>query len=104
MSLIGAVLAFFYLDGALRVAVIAFLLATDVAEIYIWLRWRKRRSTMGSDALVGKWGTVVTACDPEGRVKVHDQIWKARSEVPLAIGDPIVVTEVDGLWLDVARR
>lgn len=104
MSLIGAVLAFFFLDGVLRIAVIAFLLATDVVEIYIWLKWRKRRATMGSDALIGKWGTAVTACDPEGKVKVHDQIWRARSAEPVAAGDPIVVTEVDGLWLDVARR
>lgn len=104
MSIIGAVLAYFYLDGALRIAVIAFLLATDVVEIYIWLRWRKRKSTLGIDGLVGKPGMVVADCDPEGQVKVNGLIWRAEAEEPLESGEPIVVTAVEGMRLDVRRR
>ena len=104
MSIIGAILAFFFLDGALRIAVIGFLLATDVVEIYIWLRWRKKKSITGIETLVGRTGTAVTDCAPDGQVKVNGQIWKASCSDPLAPGDPIVVTEVDGLRLQVSRR
>ncbi len=104
MSIIGAILAFFFLEGALRVAVIAFLLATDVVEIYIWLRWRKKKSISGMDALVGKTGIAVTECAPDGQVKVNGQIWRASCDDPLSPGDPVVVTHVHGLRLEVSRR
>lgn len=104
MSIIGAILAFFFLEGALRVGVIAFLLATDVVEIYIWLRWRKKKSITGMDALVGKTGIAVTECAPDGQVKVNGQLWRASCGDPLAPGDPIVVTHVEGMRLQVARR
>ena len=104
MSLIGAVLAFYFLDGALRIVVIAFLLATDVVEIFIWLKWRKKRSVTGIDALIGKTGTAVTECTPDGQVKVNGQIWKATCEGGAGSGDRVVVTAAEGLRLKVARR
>lgn len=104
MSLIGAVLAFFYLEGALRIAVITLLLATDVVEIYIWLRWRKKKSITGHEALVGRAGIAVTPCDPDGQVKVNGQIWKATCDSAVEVGDDIVVTGTEGLRLFVARR
>ena len=104
MSIIGAILAFFFLDGALRIGVIVFLLMTDVAEIFIWLKWRKKKSMTSFEALVGKPGTAMTDCDPDGQVKVNGQIWKATCDSSVTTGDPIVVTAVDGLRLHVARR
>ncbi|HJR45621.1 MAG TPA: NfeD family protein [Actinomycetota bacterium] len=104
MSVIGAILAYFFLEGWVRIAVIGFLLLTDVVEIIIWLRWRKRKSITGAEGMIGTPGTAVTDCHPEGRVKVMGQIWKARCAEGADSGDEIEVTGVEGLSLNVTRR
>ncbi len=104
MSLIGAVLAYFFLEGTLRVVVIAALLLSDVFEIAIWLRWRKRKAMTGPDGMIGKKGTALTECAPDGRVKVMGQIWNASCVGGAEPGDEIEVTGVDGLKLQVTRR
>ena len=104
MSIIGAVLAYFFLEGTVRIAVIGFLLLTDVVEIIIWLRWRNRKAITGAESMVGRAGTVVTDCDPEGRVKVMGQIWKAVCPEGADTGDDIEVVATEGLSLHVARR
>jgi len=104
MTIIGALLAYFFLDGAWRVVVIVGLLVTDVFEIAIWLKWRKRKAITGIEAMVGAPGVVLTDISPEGQVKVQGRIWKAIADEPLASGDEIEVRAVDGLQLHVARR
>lgn len=97
MSLIGAVLAFLFLDPPLKWVVVGGLLATDVFEIWLWLRWRKRRSISGPEALIGAKGIVVSDLDPTGQVKTKGQIWRARAPDRLPIGTPVEVVGVDGL-------
>ena len=104
MSIIGAILAYFFLEGTLRIAVIGFLLLTDVVEIFIWLRWRNRRSITGAESMVGTSGVVVTECRPDGRVKVMGQIWKAHCPDGADHGDEIEVVAIEGLSLHVARK
>ncbi|MDP9067605.1 MAG: hypothetical protein M3N53_04525 [Actinomycetota bacterium] len=104
MSLIGAVLAYFFLDGTLRVVVIVALLLSDVFEITIWLRWRKKKAMTGPDGMIGRKGTAISECRPEGRVKVMGQIWNASCLTGAEAGDEIEVTGVDGLRLHVVRR
>lgn len=104
MSIIGAVLAYFFLEGTIRLVVIIGLLATDVVEIAIWLRWRKKRSTTGAEGMVGRIGTAISDCDPEGSVRVMGQIWNARAETPISAGDEIQVNATEGLRLHVSRR
>lgn len=104
MTIIGALLAYFFLEGTWRVVVIVALLASDVVEIAIWLRWRKKRAITGAEAMIGMPGVALTDLAPEGQVKVQGQIWKATSDEPLESGDPIEVRRVDGLRLRVARR
>lgn len=97
MSLIGAVLAFLFLDPPLKWVVVGGLLATDVFEIWVWLRWRKRRSITGPEALIGAKGVVVSDLDPTGQVKTRGQIWRARAPDRLPIGTRVEVVGVDGL-------
>ena len=104
MSIIGAILAYFFLEGTLRIAVIGFLLLTDVVEIFIWLRWRNRRAITGAESMIGTAGVVVTDCHPEGRVKVMGQIWKAHCAEGADNGDRIEVIATEGLSLHVARK
>ena len=106
MTIIGALLAYFFLEGAWRVVVIVALLLSDVVEIAIWLRWRKRKAITGAEAMVGLGGVALTDLSPDGngQVKVQGQIWKAVADESLESGDAVEVKEVDGLRLRVARR
>ena len=104
MTLIGAVLAYFYLEGTVRIVVVGLLLLSDVVEIAIWLRWRKRRAFTGAEGMVGRTGVAISDCAPEGKVRVMGQIWNATSKEPLAAGDEVEVTATQGLRLHVARR
>ena len=104
MTIIGAILAYFFLEGTWRIVVIVGLLLSDVVEIAIWLRWRKRKAITGAEAMVGVVGVALTDLSPEGQVKVQGQIWKAVADENLEQGQSVEVTEVDGLRLRVARR
>jgi len=103
MTTIGAILAFIFLDPPWRWIVIGGLLITDAFEIMIWLRWRKKRSITGSDTLVAQFGEAIGPLDPEGQVKLRGQIWKARSNEPVARGEWVRVESVEGLTLMVSR-
>jgi membrane-bound serine protease (ClpP class) len=99
MSLIGAILAFVFLDGPLRWVVIGCLLATDVFEVWVWLRWRKRRSMTGPEGLIGATGIVVSDLAPRGQVRAKGQIWNATADGRVITGTAVQIREVDGLQL-----
>lgn len=74
----------------------------DVAETAVLIRWSKRRrAVVGAEALVGRPGVVVRALTPRGQVRVDGELWDARAEYPLAPGEEVVVTSLDGLVLEV---
>ena len=60
---------------------------------------RKSPIESGSEELIGIAGEVVEAVDMLGRVRVHSEIWQARSTVVLAPGQRIRVIGRDGLTL-----
>ncbi|MDQ3982777.1 MAG: hypothetical protein M3271_08895 [Actinomycetota bacterium] len=102
MTVIGATLAILFLESPWRWIVIGLLLLTDVFQIAIWLRWRKRKSITGIESIVGAPGRAVTTLDPDGQVSVRGQLWSARSSERVEVGDDVTVTAVDGLKLEVA--
>jgi membrane-bound serine protease (ClpP class) len=68
------------------------------------LRARKRPVVSGREGMVGATGTVV-AVDADGAwAEVQGERWRVRSDAPLAVGDRVRVTAVDGLTLVVARE
>jgi membrane-bound serine protease (ClpP class) len=103
MSLIGAVLALIFLDPPLKWVVAGCLLATDVVEVWLWLRWRRRRSTTGPEGLIGTVGVVVRDLDPRGQIKAKGQIWTARSSRALSAGTRVEIVAVDGLEVSVVE-
>ena len=101
MTLIGSVLAITFLPSPWRWLVIAALLASDIVQISIWLRWRRRRSATGAEALVGAVGEALNDCRPHGQVKLKGQIWKAYCDEGVERGTKVVVDQVEGLELHV---
>lgn len=104
MTIIGATLAILFVDPPWRWVIIGGLLLTDVFQIAIWLRWRKKKSITGIESLVGADGRAVTTLDPDGQVRVRGQLWSATSSERIEVGDDVTVTAVDGLKLEVAPR
>jgi membrane-bound serine protease (ClpP class) len=65
------------------------------------IRSRRERVTTGSEQLLGLEGEVVSWAGDKGRVRVHGEIWAARSRDDLRAGEKVRVTGRDGLTLDV---
>ena len=99
--IIGTVLAFVFLEWPWRGVAIALLAAYELFEIFLWLRWRNRRSITGADALIGAIATAITDLRPDGQVRLRGEIWKARCDDGASAGDDVVVEAVDGLRLRV---
>ena len=104
MLLVAAVLLMlFVVPPGLGVALVAVALVAEIGELVLWRRMLDRiRVTTGAEGLLGTTGEAITACDPEGSVRIRGEIWKARAEPPAARGERIVVEAVDGLTLSVA--
>ncbi|MGH2736821.1 MAG: NfeD family protein [Actinomycetota bacterium] len=103
MTTIAVILAWVLLDGVLRIAVIAALALFELFEITLWMRWRKKRSITGAEAIVGTRGVAVTDLRPTGQVRVRGQLWKAHAENEVAAEDAIEVVGVEGIQLRVKR-
>ncbi len=67
---------------------------------------RLSTETIGRDGLIGEEGTALADFVPDGLVDVGGARWRATAhrEAGLAQGDPVVVTGVDGLFLEVEPR
>jgi membrane-bound serine protease (ClpP class) len=65
------------------------------------LRARAARVTTGSAGMIGLKGRAETAIEPEGRVFVRGELWRARSQTKIAAGEIVRVVGVEGLTLDV---
>src|SRR5688572_10289097 len=102
--IIGTTLALVFLDGWVRYAAIALVAGIELAEVLIWLRWRKVKATTGAEGIVGMAARVLTDLDPTGQVRVKGQIWKATAAERAVEGEDVVVESVNGLELRVSRR
>ena len=106
MLLILAVLAaLFWLPTAWGIVVVAAATLVEVAEVAFWFWFSKRRKVVtGAEALPGSRGVVAVSCRPEGQVRVHGELWRARCEEGADAGDEVVVERLeDGLTLIVTR-
>ncbi len=67
------------------------------------VRTRFSTPTIGREWMVGTVGDAVEAVSPDGVVKIHDALWKARTNraTPVAAGDRVRVVAVEGLVLEV---
>jgi membrane-bound serine protease (ClpP class) len=67
------------------------------------VRTRFSTPTIGRDAMIGRVGVALSGVDPDGTVDVNGAPWRARTNraTPISSGDPIRVTAIDGLVLEV---
>ena len=87
------------LIGGFAAASLAFLLFVGT----VLVRTRRRPVVSGSEELIGSEGVVMEGFEREGWVHVHGEMWRGRSDAPLAKGERVRVTAMNGLTLDVVR-
>jgi membrane-bound serine protease (ClpP class) len=63
------------------------------------LRARRRPVLTGAEELIGSTGEVVSWSQTEGHVRVHGEIWSARSDRPFLTGQKVRVVSRSGLTL-----
>jgi membrane protein implicated in regulation of membrane protease activity len=97
--LLGAILlAIFVLPSPWGIVAVVAGGVIDVGESLALLKWsRRRRSSVGADALVGQRAIVSTPT----QVRVAGELWEARADRPLLPGEEVVVRAVEGLTLHV---
>jgi membrane-bound serine protease (ClpP class) len=73
-----------------------------VAEVVYWQRrMRAHKVQTGVENLVGAVGEVAEPLAPAGQIRVHGELWEARSNRTLPSGTAVRVVAVHGLVLDV---
>jgi membrane-bound serine protease (ClpP class) len=65
------------------------------------LKSRSWKVSTGKEELLGEEGVVTTALPAggEGMVRIHGELWRARSLAPIADGKAVRVVRIDGLKL-----
>ena len=86
--------------GLVLAVVIPFALIL-IVMVRLALRARQTRVTTGLAGMVGLKGRAETAIEPEGRVFVRGELWRARSQTKIAAGENVRVLGVEGLTLEV---
>jgi membrane-bound serine protease (ClpP class) len=72
--------------------------------IGLGIRVHGKKRASGPEAMIGETGEATSDIDPEGRVFLHSEIWKAKSEERIEKGAAVEVTAIDGLTLIVRRK
>ena len=93
--------AFFLLPSPWGVGVVIVAALCEAFEIALWRRVIRYRVRTGAEALVGMNAQLVQECAPRGRVRLRGELWNAVSSAPAAVGETVVVRQVEGLRLEV---
>jgi membrane-bound serine protease (ClpP class) len=96
LLVLAVLAAIFWLPTPWDVLAVVAAAAVEVAEVWLWLWWTKRRQPVtGAEALVGTVALATTALEPEGRVRVEGELWQARSEPAAEAGERVVIQGVE---------
>jgi len=65
------------------------------------MRSRRRAVVAGPEEMIDSAGAVLDWTGEEGHVRIHGEVWRARASGPIAKGERVRVTRIDGLTLEV---
>ena len=100
--LIGIFLALFVFPDGWEVPVIIGFGLLEIGEtVFTWRLSRSWGVRWGPETLIGARGRAITDCQPSGTVRVHGDVWQARSDAGVRAGEPVRVLSRDGLVLAV---
>lgn len=102
LTIVAVVLALTVLPSPWSWVAVLSAASVDVAETVVFLRWsRRRRASVGAEALIDRRAVVVTPLAPRGQVKLDGELWEARASTPVEPGRVVTVRALDGLVLAV---
>ena len=83
---------------------VIFTTAFFLFAISFGIKAQLRKPTTGIEGLIGEVGETITELNPEGRVRVHGELWNAESlDGPINIGSKIKISAVNNLKLKVQK-
>jgi membrane-bound serine protease (ClpP class) len=104
---LGSVMLFESADPYVRLSRSLVLAATIfsagfmVLGLTLVMRTHKRKPVTGISGMIGNEGVTTTDLSPEGKVKVHGEIWTAVCSRVIPAGSKVRVTAVKGMMLEV---
>jgi membrane-bound serine protease (ClpP class) len=70
---------------------------------YLVIKSQRRKSALGNTGMIGVTGEVIERIAPRGKIRVHGEIWAAKSDETIEPGENAVVRSVEGLEVSVRR-
>lgn len=106
MMLVDSPLPEWQLSLGLVIPVVLGFTGIAVFLVRLGLAAQRRRSVTGEAGMIDEVGEALSAIEPgsPGRVTTHGEIWRAVAAEPIAAGDRVRVTNVDGLTLTVRKE
>ncbi len=93
-----------YVPSGVLIAIMAAWAANSIFFYQIGSRALRRKPVSGLGSVVDSKGKVVSPLDPDGVVKISNELWEARSASGrIDAGDVVTVVEQDGLKLVVVK-
>ncbi|MGM0622971.1 MAG: NfeD family protein [Campylobacterota bacterium] len=87
--------------------IVAFAFVSLLCFIYllqIIVKSRKTKPKTGMEQMIGMEGEVVKKNRDHYLVHVHSETWDATAQKPLAVGDRVIVTRIEGLTLQIKEK
>lgn len=101
-AVVAILLAIFVLPSPWGLVAIVAGVAVEIGESLFWIRYTRRiRTVTGTEALIGRRAVVVEACRPDGRVRVHGELWRAHCPNGAEVGEHVRIVRVEDLTLEV---
>jgi membrane protein implicated in regulation of membrane protease activity len=98
--LFAVLLAVFVLPSPWGLVAILTGAVIELGEAWFWIRFTRRRSSVtGAEGLIGRRARVVQACRPDGKVRVHGELWNAHCAAWADAGAHVHVVRVEDLTL-----
>ena len=105
MALVVAViLALFFAPWPWNLIAVLAGVVIEVGELTWGLRLARRwRPQTGAEAMIGQVAEVVARCHPNGRVRIHGELWEARCAEGADVGESVRIEGLEGLTLIVTH-
>ncbi len=88
---------YYQLSWSVMLPTVALALGFTFLVVNFGVRALRRQTPTGSEGMIGRIGSAKTNLTPKGQIFVQGEIWDAVSSAPVAEGQPVQITRIDGL-------
>ena len=92
---------YYQISWSVMLPVIALAVGFTFLVVNFGVRALRRQASTGSEGMIGRIGSAKTSLTPTGKIFFQGEIWDAVSSVPVTEGQPIQITQVEGLTVHV---